>query len=230
MEEKARSQVNIESQYISQVLAANLGRLGETKREVAELLFKKGLASDGLQKQLEEKIAQLELSNSELVAKAKLAGIDLSKPFTEGMQAKVQDELGVIELRKSAEELVELKQKYDEQQKKLKRLKKKYKKASGNRINKLLDRAIDDPTGVGEMLGSLKELLKGEENQPRQLAGMDSERMQQAARLYNFFSNSFKGDAEQSMMMDVMIYLAKNKVALNDLHSQLNQNQNETAA
>ena len=55
MEEKARSQVNIESQYISQVLAANLGRLGETKREVAELLFKKGLASDGLQKQLEEK-------------------------------------------------------------------------------------------------------------------------------------------------------------------------------
>ena len=62
MEDSKRSQVNIESLYLSQVLNQNLGRLGETKREVAEWLFKKGLESDGMQKQLEEKIAHLELS------------------------------------------------------------------------------------------------------------------------------------------------------------------------
>ena len=228
MEDSKRSQVNIESLYLSQVLNQNLGRLGETKREVAEWLFKKGLESDGMQKQLEEKIAHLELSNAELIAKAKLAGLDLSKPFTEGMNAKLQDELGVIELRKSADELVELKRKYDAQSTKLRKLKKKYKKASSSRLNKLFDKAIDDPTGVSEMLGSLKGLLSSEP-EPQQLAGMNSSRMQDAAKLYNFFSNAFRGDQEQDQMMDVMIYLAKNKQELHALHQQLNHKQDEAA-
>ena len=124
---KPRSQVNIESHYLAEVLDKNVGRLGETKREVAELLFKKGLESDSLQKKLKAEIATLELSNAELVAKAKLAGLDLTKPFTEGMNAKLQDELGMVELRKSAEELIELKQKYEAQTKQLKTTKTKLK-------------------------------------------------------------------------------------------------------
>ena len=224
---ETRTQVNIKSSLLRQLLDEQSERLGVGIKECAESLVKKGISYDRDLAMERKQLAETKQVLETLRTKAKLLGIDLDKPIQESIDAQKHNELGMIDLQRKVEELEEIKAErdglnleIDAIRKRLKKEKKRRKKLEEpNLIDKLFEKAEENPNTFGMLI----QQFSGNQ-QANQLSGVSSEVNEEAMKLYKFFTGHFNTQKEQSMMIDLMQYLATDKGQLSVFFNQIKAN------
>lgn len=223
---ETRTQVNIKSERLRSLLDQESEKLGISIKDCAEQLVKKGLDYDLEIAKAKKEVAETKQVLEMLRTKSKLFGIDLDKPITESIESQKSQELGIVDLRRKAEELEQVKSERDGLLSKISKLTKKVdkhkKRAKRLEEPDFLDRIFAKVEENPNTMGMIIEKFGTAKNQ--QLAGAVSETDQQAKQLYEFFVKNFNQETEQGMMVSIMQTLATNKDKLTEIFNQLTGN------
>lgn len=223
-----RTQVNIKSERLRELLDTQSQKLNLPIKECAEILVQKGIDYDVAIAKAKREVVETKMTLEALKTKASLAGIDLENSLQENIAAHTNQELGMVELRRKAEELealknekVELLATIEKINKKASKYKKKVKRLQApDFIDRIFSKIEDNPNVAGMLL----EKFTGKDQQ--QLAGTNSN--EEADKLFQFFVKNFQSNEDQGMMVHIMQLLAADKNLLQAVFNQLTQS-NETA-